>query len=405
MDGIREEAERVKASGVLGRSSNLVALFDYLVDRSVDGQAIKETEIAYQVYGKPAGYDVGNDALVRVHVHRLRTKLAQYYAATPPGEHGALTIPKGEYRIRLAPLPAAPAAAASPPENPAARSRGISAGLPWRATAIVAMVLLGLALGWIVLSPSRTAPSPLQQSALWRPYALSSRTTVIVLGDEFAYGERDAAGNVTGYHRNPKVNSPEEWAEYRMLNPQAARQMDGSHMQYLPTGVAGAVLAIQPVLFNRPVQGGRLRILNASQLLPDMLRGTNIVYVGYIGDLGMLGIPLSASTRIAGDWQANRLSAGTGPNGAPRDLGYIATFSATGDNRITIVAGTSDAGLLQAAETITSTEALKHLENRANGARDYEALITVSSIGQLNMAARVRKVLPLDTAAMWRAGL
>ena len=56
-------------------------------------------QIAVDVFGKPEHFDVSQDATVRVYIHRLRRKLAEFY----DGEHAEtatrLVIPKGEYRI------------------------------------------------------------------------------------------------------------------------------------------------------------------------------------------------------------------------------------------------------------------------------------------------------------------
>src|SRR5579862_9182823 len=97
---IRSEAERLRASGVLGEA-RLRRLFDHLVDSTLAGQAPKEIAIAIDVFGKGAVFDVSQDALVRVYVHKLRRALADYYSAPGNGHGATLEIPKGEYRLRV----------------------------------------------------------------------------------------------------------------------------------------------------------------------------------------------------------------------------------------------------------------------------------------------------------------
>ena len=78
-DGLDQErltdaAERVRSLSGLGRSDRLDKLFDYILQRTLLGEAPKEIEIAADVFGK-TGADVIIDASVRVYAHRLRRKL------------------------------------------------------------------------------------------------------------------------------------------------------------------------------------------------------------------------------------------------------------------------------------------------------------------------------------------
>ena len=75
---LRRETARVQASGVLGEA-RLRKLFDYLAGRAVAGLSAKEIEIAVDVFGKDANFDVSQDALVRVYIHKLRKLLEEFY--------------------------------------------------------------------------------------------------------------------------------------------------------------------------------------------------------------------------------------------------------------------------------------------------------------------------------------
>src|SRR5262249_46422284 len=94
------QADRFRASGLLGKPGALSRLFDYLLTRSLSGEAPKEIEIAHQVFAKGTSFDVSQDSVVRVYVHRLRRRLDEYYERTP-GPDGRMVIPKGEYRLTL----------------------------------------------------------------------------------------------------------------------------------------------------------------------------------------------------------------------------------------------------------------------------------------------------------------
>jgi adenylate cyclase len=57
---------------------------------------IKEFDIAIAVYGRRPDYDPRTDPIVRVEAARLRARLREYYAVTPP-ERMRIDLPKGGY--------------------------------------------------------------------------------------------------------------------------------------------------------------------------------------------------------------------------------------------------------------------------------------------------------------------
>ena len=111
--GITELAAGLRARHALGRSPGLNRLFDYLAECAQAGMRPKEFEVAAAVFGRDSGFDGGQDASVRVAVHRLRRKLDDFYAGPGREEPARLTIPKGEYRMVVEERPMAAVAAAA----------------------------------------------------------------------------------------------------------------------------------------------------------------------------------------------------------------------------------------------------------------------------------------------------
>src|SRR6204780_5011289 len=99
-DALRQEVNRVQASGVLGEA-RLRRMFDYLAEKSLAGQSPKEIAIAMDVFGKSPDFDVSQDALVRVYIHKLRKALDEYYASSSNAGVAELHIPRGEYRLKV----------------------------------------------------------------------------------------------------------------------------------------------------------------------------------------------------------------------------------------------------------------------------------------------------------------
>ena len=76
------------------------AFLRYLVEKELAGQGdqIKETALAIDVFERGPEYDPKADTIVRVEARRLRRCLAQYYAGEGVSDAVRIDIPKGQYR-------------------------------------------------------------------------------------------------------------------------------------------------------------------------------------------------------------------------------------------------------------------------------------------------------------------
>ena len=93
----RTHLERLLASEQLGKSESGRKLLTYLFERSLREDTPKETEIAFDVFGKDASFNGAEDSVVRVGVRTLRQKLMEYYAGSGSSDQVQFAIPKGGY--------------------------------------------------------------------------------------------------------------------------------------------------------------------------------------------------------------------------------------------------------------------------------------------------------------------
>jgi hypothetical protein len=89
----------VLTSRTFSKNPRLAALLKYLCLRYFHGEmdAIKEYNIATDVFGRPADFDQGSDAIVRVEMHRLRKKLKEFYAGEGAQQTLEIVIQSGHY--------------------------------------------------------------------------------------------------------------------------------------------------------------------------------------------------------------------------------------------------------------------------------------------------------------------
>ncbi len=412
-DLLRAQAERIRTSGLLGRSSLMQRLFDFLLECSLAGKAPKEIEVAVDAFGKGADFDVSQDAMVRVYVHKLRRKLEEFYGGAGASEAAHLCIPKGEYRFVIE------SAHTAPPEPAPASGASLAAG---RATARTRWLLIALAasllINVITLLTAYMRPAgppdelaPLRRSALWAPILADDRNIFVVVGDYYIFGETDENMEVRRLLREFAINSREDLEQYLQLHPEQADRYLDLELAYLPTSAAYALRDVMPVL---SVANRRVRIVTMSQLNPAVLKSADIIYVGYLSGLGRLRDLLFRASRLHfGESYDEIVDRKTGTRyvsqaGAPyhgetriHDYGYFATFAGPNGNRIVVIAGTRDVAATHMAETVTSPRKLAALFGQAQGASGFEALYEVYGMDRLNLDGKLLLTSPLDSTRIW----
>jgi hypothetical protein len=423
---LRQLAASVVQSGALGRSRSYARLLEFLVECAGSGRTPKELEIAIEVFGRGADFDPSQDSMVRVYAHNLRQKLEQYYATAGRSEPRQLALARGEYRISLVeqsapaedPISVAqPAAAAQPQLAQAPRPR-------WHfAAAAAALLGVGMALGaGIALqrAPPIPAAAAVAKSQLWAGLLDDDLPILVVVGDYYIYGELDERGDVSRLVRDFSIGSSKELDEL-MKNDTSllARYMD-LDLTYLPTGSAFALLELLRVLYTseKPV-----RVASMSEMNEADLKSSHVVYVGYLSALDKLEDFVFASSTLAIGYtydELRNMDTGelyTSEAGMPeanrnyRDYAFISTFPGPGGNQLMIVAGTRDAGLMQAAHALADPMFVASMEQARpdhakldvadNGPPSFEMLYEVTGYGRTNLDAMLVHTAPLNYQEIW----
>lgn len=407
-------ADRIRASGLLGRSGQLSRLFDYLVECSVLGKSPKEIDIAVEALGRGAEFDVTQDAVVRVYVHKLRRRLDEFYSGPGSTDTQRIVIARGEYRLSLEPNDEAVAKESASVPAPTSKAR-LSPKKKWLIGALAASLIINIVLvsvGQFRHSPIDADVARVRTNPIWSKILSDDLPIVIVVGDYYIFGETDDSMNVTRMIREFAINSRRELEEYGQNHPEVADKYMDLGLTYLPTSVAPALRQLMPVLDGA---GKRVRVVLASEMTPDLLTRADIVYVGYLSGLGMLRRVVFAGSRFAiGDTYDELIDRKSGRHyvsqssslwrGDPsyRDYGYFSTFAGSNGNRVVVIAGTRDVALENTAEAATRSESMGRLSGQAGNHLDFEALYEVYGMEGTNVDSKLLTTVPLNTAAIWR---
>ena len=111
------QIQRILQSKAFRTSEVQRNLLAYLAEKALSGtsDSLKEYTVGLDVFGKPASYDPRQESTVRMHVGRLRQKLAEFYRTEGSDDPIVVDLPKGGFKVtfepRAEPRPAEPLAA------------------------------------------------------------------------------------------------------------------------------------------------------------------------------------------------------------------------------------------------------------------------------------------------------
>jgi hypothetical protein len=393
-DELVTEAARLRASGALGKPGPLLRLFEFLLGRS-GGSAPKEIEIAVAVFNKKSDFDIGQDALVRVYVHKLRKRLEEFYLRNPGDRR--IVIPKGEYRLVVDNVPAVAEVGLKPELQPNKPRGGLILSF------VMGMVLA--VAGALLVGAARARPEGTSASAspIWSSLLADDLPVTIVVGDYYLLGEVDQSGDVKRLVREFNINSEAEFIDYLELNPSSAQQYRNLRLTYLPTGTAVALADISALLAGRK----QVRIKLMSELDGETLRTSHVVYIGYLSGLGMLGDFVFGASRLRLQGTYDQLVDSTTersyvarmpqtPERSFVDYGYFASMQSPAGNRIIVVAGTRDNGVMQSAAAATDPKALAAWVAESGHSQAFESLTEVQGVDRTNLSTNRIFVAPLE---------
>ncbi|MDT8398545.1 MAG: hypothetical protein RQ899_08025 [Pseudomonadales bacterium] len=412
--------ERIINSGELGRSRTYGAILRYLGACSLSGETPKEAAIAVDVLGRAADFDVARDSIVRVHVYHLRSKLQAYFKRHGSQEKYRLEIPKGQYLLtsvyndnEVEPPPASEMGTGRPDRR---------SPLLWTLATVALLLLANLGLMfWQQESPVES----LHELGLMPPWnaIFDDQTPIlVVVGDYYIFGELDERGDVERMVRDFDINSAADLDALFMADPEMADRYYNLGLSYLPVGTAPALMEIMPLLHD---QGQRLSVKLVSELNASDLTANHVIYVGYISGMGILRrLMLAASGLKLGETYDELYNPDTdhyyvsdsgilsGPDNF-RDFGMLSVFPSPRGNQIILIAGTRDAGLINAAQQITSVESLQRLEKELSASgpvsgqpeNAFEALFEVHGFDHTNFDASLIYSKILDPGRIWVGGI
>lgn len=274
-----------------------------------------------------------------------------------------------------------------------------------------------LAAAWFFWGHLGQSSNSLGDSVFWRPIVVNGKPQTIVLGDYFLFGERANAGLPTKIIRDYSIPSAEDFRA-RMISASSENQDTiDLNLHFVSSNIAFALRSIWPVFRGISDKSPEnVDIIPASQLNPDIIKSSNLVYIGPLDGLGkLLQNPLfEASGFNIGNGYNQLIDTASGKHFASdgdipaenqiprRDYGYIASLPGPANTHILVISGSGDQGTLQMAELVSNTIKLNQLRNKlGNKTQAFEALYQVRTMYSQNYGSTLLIVRPIDYMGIW----
>ena len=250
-------------------------LLIYLVETTLKGEAVKETTIAHEIFGKDSKFNPGEDPSVRVYVSNLRKKLEHYFLTTENKYSFTLEIPKGQYSVQFVP-------AKQNKMSTKTRRHDYLIFLP-----IVFTLIAVIVFQWLNKSGANSPiKNSLIQNPIWTEFIQpNSRPTMVVLGDYFFLFEKTNKPSGGNFVRDPRINSEEEFRALLRQNPNVINQFVISNFTYLRPSVTWGLSEVLPLLWNSP---NKIFLKLASQFKWEDFQTHNVIFIGSFKTLYVL---------------------------------------------------------------------------------------------------------------------
>jgi hypothetical protein len=251
----------------------------------------------------------------------------------------------------------------------------------------------------------------LAQTPFWSDIIDSDRPLMLVLGDGFMYTNVDPLTGRVQLIRDRAINSSEELRVFLAANPSIAL---GRGQRYTSMLQKSTMTGMASVLRLVSHPGRDVQVRARDDLQVDDLQKYDIVYIGPLSRLG----PLAGHYELQSRYRYESKTAGirdivTGKSFTPEgeltdrhtEYALAARFIGPGGHRILILTpGGRNSGMMLTVRAFTSTETLQDIGRRLLGFHkpqpdSFEALLSVTSFGQTDVAAEILDVHALPNTA------
>ncbi len=344
---LKSQLQKIIESTRFSRSNVNVALLNLLFNSTIEGKKLKETTIGTEIFGK--NYDpIKNDTKVRVYVHNLRKKLAEYYEESEETDEIIFEIEKGQYQISFR---------KPQPKAKTFGSRSMILGL--------LLIVLSIISVWVfVVSPR------FKQTPLWGSFKSNKFPFTVLIGDHFTVEAKVPTGG-TGVFRDFAINSKQEFSEYISKNPENAPHMLPNRYPYITKMGVYCSKSLSGFFYNKGVS---FDLMLKSEWDNTRINSENVIYAGQFKTMGFLkelfleNYPHynieNSSIRIINKETGDQMNYNSETGEQVIDYTLVSLIKGFQGNEILLFASDHDVGVIHMVDYFTNEDSVKAFYNR-----------------------------------------
>ncbi|PKQ61451.1 hypothetical protein BZG02_15980 [Labilibaculum filiforme] len=212
----KEIIDRIVKGEVFSKSEMLRKLLLYLFDSHKQNLHVKAINIAIDLFQREGDLKENDETIARVYIHKLRTKLTNYYQKEGQNEKIIVEIPKGKYDLYF--------------RIPQTKINTKTNIRPFKIVLLilVPILLFNILICWHfgVFNTQKTV------SSIWKEYITEKTDVNLMLANPFFYTVRNLKNDSTFVVRNFHINSAGELANMPGLFPKNEYDIKESDISY-----------------------------------------------------------------------------------------------------------------------------------------------------------------------------
>lgn len=260
--------EKILNSPTFANKEVLKGLLGYLFESSKKGTPLKEIDIALDFFKRKNEFLPGDDTIVRVNIHKLRSLLEKYYLNEGKKDDTIIEIPKGSYAL-----------------NFTGKKQRKSIKLQGHKIKIIVFVLLALSVCFNLAFLIRASLISNKNNPVWAGYIKSGQPVYITLCDPFFFRVKDTATN-TIIVRDITINSPDELKRNNSyIIPEKGTKISELTYPYFSTSNVWPLPDIISIFAKENIET-RLQALSESKA--EDIKRNNEIFIANINSFGFI---------------------------------------------------------------------------------------------------------------------
>ncbi|MBU2493143.1 MAG: helix-turn-helix domain-containing protein [Bacteroidetes bacterium] len=244
-------------------------LLQYLIDNTLNGNVLKEVDIAKDIFGRDEDFNPSDSSIVRSHIYSIRKKLQTYYLAEGANDEIRLFLPKGHYKVEFK-------------INSERKIAKIIKWKPFYYFFLIIIILTSVSIYFwyknqILVEQNKFLTIVEENNAIWKDFLQSDLSTILVIGDYYVFQRPYKLNESELFIRDVEINSKQDFEKYLEKSPEAKAKYIQTPLTYLGMEVPYIVEKLTKVFRG---DENRLKIKLASDLVWQDVQKNNIIFVG-----------------------------------------------------------------------------------------------------------------------------